>query len=367
MILQTLGLLGLCQGFLQGSNGLVDIRTVGIRHADAHVSEADVLGGNLLVQTRCKDDAALQQTRQDVRRSQTLGQPDGRHGVSLVLGLGSDLLQTELGDSSLDAVGGLGVDGVALRHGAGGDLGEGGVQGVDELGGRGGEVGGLEVLIVLHDGEPVGDGGVVGGRGRLAGLEGVDGTAGQHQDAEAGRAANGLLTGRKDDVNVPFVKSDLFAADTADTVDDDQGLGADTADDLGHALDVAEDTSRGVDVGDGDDLVGLLLKGLLNLLERGAFADGGLELGGIGTIGFQAGSEGVGEVTGVQNQGILTLLDQVGGHDIPAESTTTGDDERLSSRVGGLEEFPDHGQGLSEGLDETGGDMALTGSQEIGQ
>lgn len=331
------------------------------------MSEADVLGGNLLVQTRCKDDAALQQTRQDIRRSQTLRQPDGRHGVGLVLGLGSDLLQTEISDSSLDAVGGLGVDGVALRHGTGSDLGKSGVQSMDELGGRGGEVRGLEVLVVLHDREPVGDGGVVGGRGGLAGLEGVDGAAGQHQDAEAGRAADGLLAGREDDINVPFVEGNLFTADTADTVDDDQGLGADATDDLGHALDVAEDTGRGVDVGDGNDLVGLLLEGLLDFLERGAFTDGGLELGGIGAVGFQAGSEGVGKVTGVQDQRILTLLNQVGGHDIPSESTATGDNEGLSSRVGGLEEFPDHGQGLSEGLDETGGDMALTGSQEIGQ
>lgn len=58
-----------------------------------------------------------------------------------------------------------------------GDLGEGGVQGVDELGGRGSEVGGLVVLVVLHDGEPVGDGGVVSAGKGLARLGGLDGAA----------------------------------------------------------------------------------------------------------------------------------------------------------------------------------------------
>ena len=323
------------------------------------MTEADVLGGALLVQTGCEDDPALEQTGQDVGGGEALGQPDGGHGVGLVLGLGGELLEAEALDGGLDAGGGLGVDGEALGHGAGGDLAEGGVEGVDELGGRGGEVGGLEALVVLHDGQPVGEGGVVGGGRGLAVLEDVDGAAGEHEDAEAGGAADGLLAGGQDDVDVPGVEGDLLTADAADAVDDDEGLGADAADDLGDALDVGEHAGGGVDVGDGDDLVGLLLQGLLDLLKRGALADGGLDLRGVGAVGFQARGEGVGEVAGVQDEGVLTLLDQVGGDDVPAEGTTAGDDDGLSGGVGGLEELPHHAQSLTEGLDEGGADMAL--------
>lgn len=128
-----------------------------------------------------------------------------------------------------------------LREAAGdigGDLSEGGVQGVNELGGRGGEVGGLVVLVVHHDGEPLGDGGVVGAGGGLAVLGDLDGAAGGHDNAETGRAADGLLGSGHDGIEIPLVESDLLRADGADTVDDDESLGADAADQLGHALDV---------------------------------------------------------------------------------------------------------------------------------
>lgn len=333
---------------------------VGVSHTDTHVAETDVLGGNLLVQTGCEDDTALQQKRQDISGQEALGQVDGSHAVSLVLRLRSKLRQTQLGDGGLDAVRGLGVGGEALRQRARGDLGQGGMESVDELSGGGSEVRGLEVLVVLHDRQPVGHGGVVGGRRGLAVAEAVDGTGRGHDDAEAGRAADGLLAGGQDDVDVPGVEGDLFTADGADAVDDDEGVGADTADKLGDTLHVTEDTGGGVDVGDGEELVGLLLEGLLDLLERGAVSDGGLELGGVGAVGFQASSERIGEVTGVQDERVLTPLDQVGGDHVPAEGTTAGNDEGLSGGVGGLEKLANESQGLSEGLDEAGSCVGLT-------
>lgn len=87
---------------------------VGVSDTDTHVAETDVLGGNLLVQTRCEDDAALQQQRQHIGGQETLGQVDGSHAVSLVLRLRSKLRQTQLGNGGLDAVRGLGVSGEAL-------------------------------------------------------------------------------------------------------------------------------------------------------------------------------------------------------------------------------------------------------------
>ena len=178
--------------------------------------------------------------------------------------------------------------------------------------------------------------------------------------AETRRAANGLLAGSEDDIDVPGVESNLLRTDTADTVHNDEGVGTDATDYFGHALDITENTRGGVDVGDGNELVGLLLEGLLDLLERGAVPDGGLDLGGIGAVGLKAVGKRVREVPCVQNESILALLDQVRGHQVPAEGTTACDDEGLRGGVGGLEELAGEAQGLSKGLDEAGSGMALT-------
>lgn len=121
--LQTLGLLSLRDSLLESSNSRVNVVAVGVSDTDTHVTETDVLGGNLLVKTGCEDDAALQQQRQHIGGQETLGQVDGSHAVSLVLRLRSKLRQTQLGDGGLDAVRGLGVSGEALRQRTRGDLG----------------------------------------------------------------------------------------------------------------------------------------------------------------------------------------------------------------------------------------------------
>lgn len=359
--LKTLGRLRLSESLLERCNCLVDVVAAGVSDADAHVAEADVLGRDLLVQAGRENHAALQQERQDVRRGQALGQADRGHGVRLVLGLCGQLGQAQLGDGGLDAVGDLGVDGEALRQRLGGDLGQGGVEGADELGRRRREVRGLAGLVVLHDGQPVGHGGVVGQRRGLARLEAVDGALRHHQDAEARRAADGLLAGGQDDVQVPRVEGDLLAADAAHAVDDDQRLRADAAHELRDGLDVAQHARRGVDVRDGDDLVRLLLEGLLDLRERGPLTDRGLELRGAHAVRFQTGGERVAEVARVQDEGVLARLDQVRGHDVPAQGAAAGDDERLRGGVGGLEELAQEGQGLAKDLDEGGPDVRLAG------
>jgi len=365
--LQALGLLSLGDSLLQRRQGVLNILAVGVSDTDTHVAEADVLGSNLLVQTSCEDHTALQQTRKDVRCDQTLGQVHGGHAVSLALGLGSQLGQAQLGDSGLDAIRGRGVHGEALAHGAGGDLAKGSVQGVDKLGGRGGEVRGLLVLVVLHDGEPVGNRSVVGGGRGLARSRGLDGTAGTHHDAQTGRAANGLLAGGNHSIQVPFVECDLLRADTAHTVDNDQSVRADTADDLGNSLDVIEDTGGGIDVSDSDDLVGLLLQGLLDLLEGGAVANRGTKVCNLGAVGLQAVAERVTEVAGVHDEGVFALLDQVGRNQIPTQGTTAGNDEGLRGGVGGLEQLAGEGQGLAEDINEAGSYMALTNTEGSGQ
>lgn len=68
----------------------------------------------------------------------------------MVFGLGGQLLEAEGGDGGFDALRGGAVGGEAGGEGDGGDLREGGVEGVDELGGGGGEVGSFFGFVVLH-------------------------------------------------------------------------------------------------------------------------------------------------------------------------------------------------------------------------
>ncbi len=113
--------------------------------ADTHILACD-----LAMQTGGKHDALLHQSRQQVGGFDVLGEVEGRHAVGLVLGLGGKLREAEVGDGAFDSVRGGAVGGEAVRERAGEDLGEGGVEGVDELGGGGGEVGGLFGFVVLH-------------------------------------------------------------------------------------------------------------------------------------------------------------------------------------------------------------------------
>lgn len=324
------------------------------------MTEPDVLSSNLLVQSSCKDNPTLKQTRQDISRDQTLRQVHSSHTMSLAFRARSELLESKISSSSLNLIRDLGVNSEAAGD-IGGDLGEGGVQSVDELGGRGGKVRGLVVLVVLHDREPVGDGGVVSAGRGLARLGGLDGAAGCHDDAETGRAPDSLLRSCDDSIEVPLVEGDLLRAHAAHAVHDHEGVGANAAHQLGHALDVREHAGRCVDVCEGDELVRLLLQGLLHLLERGAIADGSLQVRHVGTVCLKALAEGVAEVAGVEDEGVLAALNQVGGDEIPAQCAASGDDEGLRGGVGGLEELADESQGLAEDLDEAGSDVALTG------
>lgn len=115
------------------------------------MAEADVLGGNSLVDTAGEDDALVRQLGQDIRDLDALGEVDGRHGVRLVLRLRCDNLQTQVVDGLLDLVGDLDVLLEALGERLGQDLGQGSVQGADKLGRRCGKVRGLLRFVVLHD------------------------------------------------------------------------------------------------------------------------------------------------------------------------------------------------------------------------
>ncbi len=112
---------------------------------------------------------------------------------------------------------------------------------------------------------------------------------------------------------------------------------------------------------DCDDLVGLGLEGLLDFFEGGALADRAAKVVDVGAVGGEAGAESVAEVAGIQDEGVLAALDQVGGDKVPAEGAAAGNDEGLCGGVGGLEELAGEGDGLAEDLDEAGSNVALTG------
>lgn len=201
------------------------------------MTKPDIPGGDLLVQASCENDTTLQQTRQNIGGSQTLGEIHGGHTMSLVLGTRGELLETELCNRSLDLIRDIGMLSEAFGDIVS-ELAKSSVQGVNELGRRGCEVGGLVVLVILHDGEPVGDGGVIRAGWSLAVLEGLDGTAGGHDDAQAWRATDGFLGGCDYGIKAPLVELDLLRADGADTINDHEGMGADLPHQLCYALDI---------------------------------------------------------------------------------------------------------------------------------
>jgi len=191
-------------------------------------------------------------------------------------------------------------------------------------------------------------------------LERLDGATGSHDNAQTSWASNGLLRGSNDTVDSPLVELDLLAANTADTIDNDQRFGADLVDKLAKSLDLTENTSRCVDVGDGQELVLLLLEGLLDLVQLRAVANGCLELSGLDTICLETIGEAVGKVSSVEDEDIVSRLGQVGSNLIPSEGTRARDDEGLRGGVLGLEQLTKHGQGLAERLDKGCADMRLT-------
>lgn len=112
--------------------------------------DTHILAGNLAMHTRCKDDAFLHESGQQIGGFDVLRQIEGCHAVGLVLGFGGELREAEVGDGLLDFVRGGAVGGKAVRERTGEDLREGGVQGVDELGRGRGEVGGFFSFVILH-------------------------------------------------------------------------------------------------------------------------------------------------------------------------------------------------------------------------
>jgi hypothetical protein len=130
-------------------------------------------------------------------------------------------------------------------------------------------------------------------------------------------------------------------------------------DELAKGLNLTENTGRSIDVGNGDELVFLFFKGLLDLVQLRAVSNGSLELSNLDTVCLETIGEAVGKVASVQDQNIITRLSQVGSNLVPSKGTGTRDDEGLRRGVLGLEELAKHGQGLAECLYEGCADMRL--------
>lgn len=280
--------LNLRNGLLQRIQSLLDVTQLAIHDRHAHMTEAEVLGRALLVQATGKNDTLRQQLGQQLGLSHTLGQVNRGHAVSLGLGVGGELLHAHLLNLILDVAGNLLVLREALLNGDGEDLVERSVERMDELRRRGGKVRRLLGLVVAHDREPVREAGKVGSGAGLAGVEGLDGAAGEHENRETSGNTDGLLGSGEDDIEIPLIEPDLLASDGADAVDDDEGGGGDAADDGGDGLDIREDSGGGVDVRDGDGLVGLFLERRLDGLEARARSDGSFELRRLAAVGGNA-------------------------------------------------------------------------------
>lgn len=261
---------------------------LGLGDGDTHVTNAEILGGNLDVETTGGNNAVGSQLGEQVSGSNTLGVVDSGHAVGSVLQGSGDELQAEIVDELLGLQRSLLVESETLLNTLGNDLLEGDVEGVDVLDSGGGKVGGLAGLVGVHDGQPAVPVGVVVGNGGLAGLEDLDGAGGDTHDAETGRGTESLLGGGDNDINAPSIHTDLLRADGADTIDNDQGLGGLLVDNIGNALDVRENTGGGIDVSDGDGLELLALQGSGNGSQLRGLADGDAEVGDLGTVGLHA-------------------------------------------------------------------------------
>lgn len=128
---------------------------------------------------------------------------------------------------------------------------------------------------------------------------------------------------------------------------------------LAEGFDLGEHAGARVGVCDGEDLVVLLLEGLLDLVQLGSVANGSLELCCLDAVCLEAVREAVREVASVQDENIIVLLGQVGSNLIPAESSRAVDHKGLAVGVGGLEELTEHGENLAEALDERWRGMRL--------
>jgi hypothetical protein len=102
------------QSLLQAADRSRDVRSLRVRDADTHVSESNVLGCDLLVQSTGEDDALLQQVGENVRRRNAFWQIDGGHAIGLVFRLACELLEAEVGNGLLDLLGRSLVVGEAL-------------------------------------------------------------------------------------------------------------------------------------------------------------------------------------------------------------------------------------------------------------
>jgi hypothetical protein len=107
------------------------------------------------------------------------------------------------------------------------------------------------------------------------------------------------LRGGNDTVNSPVVELDILATNTADTIDNDQRVGADLVDELAEGLDLTENTGRRIDVSNSNELVFLLLEGLLDLIQLRAVSNGSLELGSLDTVCLETIGKAVGKVASV--------------------------------------------------------------------
>lgn len=251
----------------------------------------------------------------------------------------------------------------ALLKGPGEDLRERGVEGVDELWRGGCEVGGFLGFVVLHDRKPILERCKVGTGGCLSQLEGFYCAARTHHDGQPRGTADSFLRSCEHDVEAPLVKANLLTADATDAVYHYQRFGAYPMHEFRERLDLAENAGAGIDVRDGDELVFLLLERFLHLVQLWPVPNWGFQLRGFHTIRLEAIGEGVGEVSGMEDEDFFTPLCQVGGDEVPAERATAGDDEGLGGRVLGDEEFAEHREGFTEGGDERGGDVRFAGEE----
>lgn len=122
LFLQGTLVTALSQGRLEGVEGGIEVAALGLGDRDTHVTNAEVLGGNVGVETTSGNNAVGRQLGKQVSGSNALGVVDSRHAVSSVLQGGGDKLQAEAVNELLGLQRSLLVDSETLLNALGNDL-----------------------------------------------------------------------------------------------------------------------------------------------------------------------------------------------------------------------------------------------------
>ena len=264
------------------------------------------------------------------------------------------LPHAQRGDAGLDRAADARVPGKARLQAFLQNLAQADVERKHQVDRRRAKVGRLAGFVGFHDGQPVAPIGVITARRRLARLERSQRARPGHQQRQARRHAHRLLRSGEGHVHAPLAHAQVLAGHRANAVGDHQRAVA--LPERGQPGQVGQHARGGVHVGDGHHLVAARLERRFHLIQPGVPARRCFDVRHLRAVAFEDDANAVAKVTGIDHQGAVAGLHQVGAGGIHAQRARTRQHEGLPVRA--LEDLAGALQRLPEGLDEVGRQVA---------